>query len=231
MFQETLVESIPGLRRRKRWPMAVALSLQIIAACVLVVVPLLSTGVIPVATSVPLFAPLAPVRVEAATRPSSGGGGPGRSDTVYTPAAGHTIHIPIPGDDPRTDDVDPTKIGTGSGPVGPSLNIPNAVPIKPVPAEHKPKPVSVLSEAVLVKRVVPAYPPIAIRTAVQGDVKLVARIGRDGKLENLTLISGHPLLVEAALNAVKQWEYRPYVLNGETVEVETYITVSFRRNN
>ena len=82
----------------------------------------------------------------------------------------------------------------------------------------------------LINRVVPEYPAIANRTGVQGEVKLHAIIARDGTIQSLSVISGHPMLTGAALEAVQQWRYRPYVLNGAPVEVDTYITVTFHRN-
>jgi protein TonB len=62
---------------------------------------------------------------------------------------------------------------------------------------------------------------------IQGSVLLQAEISKDGSIQNLRLISGHPMLAPAAIEAVKQWKYRPYILNGEPVEVETQITVNF----
>ncbi|HZC24479.1 MAG TPA: energy transducer TonB, partial [Candidatus Binatia bacterium] len=62
---------------------------------------------------------------------------------------------------------------------------------------------------------------------VQGAVVLAAMIDKDGTIENLRLMSGHPMLVPAAIAAVSQWRYRPYILNGEAIEVETQITVNF----
>ena len=67
------------------------------------------------------------------------------------------------------------------------------------------------------------------RTAhVQGSVVLAALISSDGTIRNLRLISGHPMLAPAAIDAVSQWRYRPYILNGEAIEVETQITVNFK---
>jgi protein TonB len=79
----------------------------------------------------------------------------------------------------------------------------------------------------LIKRVQPAYPPIAKLTRIQGTVVLQAVISREGTIESLHVLSGHPSLVNAAIDAVQQWRYRPYVLNGTPVEVETQITVNF----
>jgi protein TonB len=74
------------------------------------------------------------------------------------------------------------------------------------------------------------YPKPAALAGVQGEVKLHAIISRNGKIMSLSVISGPPLLVQAALDAVSQWRYRPYYLNGEAVEVETFITVNFRKD-
>ena len=73
----------------------------------------------------------------------------------------------------------------------------------------------------------PPYPPLAKQARIQGHVVFTAIIGRDGTIQNLQLISGHPLLVPAAQAAVSQWVYRPTLLNGEPVEVITQIDVNF----
>jgi protein TonB len=79
----------------------------------------------------------------------------------------------------------------------------------------------------LVKKVNPNYPPLARQARIQGVVLLQAQISKDGRIENLQLISGHPMLAPAAIEAVKQWVYRPYLLNGEPCEVDTQIQVNF----
>jgi protein TonB len=99
------------------------------------------------------------------------------------------------------------------------------------PAREEKRPLK-LSEGVLqaqiISRIEPQYPLLAKQTKTEGTVQLHAIIGRDGRITSLEVISGHPLLVEAALKAVRQWTYRPTLLNGEPVEVETSITVIFR---
>jgi len=82
----------------------------------------------------------------------------------------------------------------------------------------------------LTNKVQPAYPPLARQTRISGTVRLHAIIGKDGSVQQLTLESGHPLLVQAALDAVKQWRYQPTLLNGEPVEVDTTIDVIFSLN-
>lgn len=71
------------------------------------------------------------------------------------------------------------------------------------------------------------YPPLAKQARIQGVVVLEAVIGKDGKIQNLRVITGHPLLIKAAQDAVSQWEYKPTMLNGEPVEVVTTVTVNF----
>lgn len=82
-------------------------------------------------------------------------------------------------------------------------------------------------EGLIVHMVNPAYPTEAKVNHIQGDVLLLATIGKDGRIHNLRAVSGHPVLVEASIGAVQQWRYRPYTLNGEPVEVETTIKVQF----
>jgi periplasmic protein TonB len=84
-----------------------------------------------------------------------------------------------------------------------------------------------VTKGLLIQKVEPQYPPLARSARVQGDVVLSAVIDTNGQITNLQLVSGHPMLVPAAIAAVKQWRYKPYLLNGQPVEVETTITVIF----
>ena len=79
----------------------------------------------------------------------------------------------------------------------------------------------------LIKKVTPSYPPLAKQARIQGTVRFNAVIGKDGAIQNLTLVSGHPLLVPSATEAVKQWVYKPTLLNGDPVDVITQIDVNF----
>jgi TonB family protein len=79
----------------------------------------------------------------------------------------------------------------------------------------------------IAKKVDPIYPPSAKQARIQGAVTLKVVISKSGDVENLQLVSGHPLLAPAAIDAVKQWKYTPYLLNGDPVEVETTVTVNF----
>jgi periplasmic protein TonB len=84
-----------------------------------------------------------------------------------------------------------------------------------------------VSTGLLIKRVQPNYPPLARQARIQGQVVLQAEISKEGTIQNLQLISGHPMLAPSAIEAVKQWRYKPYLLNGEPVAVETQVVVNF----
>jgi len=84
-----------------------------------------------------------------------------------------------------------------------------------------------VAAASLIRKIQPVYPQLAKQARVQGSVHFTAIIGKDGTIQNLQLIGGHPLLVQAAQDAVKQWLYKPTLLNGDPVEVVTQIDVNF----
>jgi protein TonB len=84
-----------------------------------------------------------------------------------------------------------------------------------------------VTAASIITQTRPVYPALARQARIQGNVVLHAIIDKDGKVAQLEVISGHPLLVQSALDAVKQWRYKPTLLNGDPVEVDTTITVTF----
>jgi periplasmic protein TonB len=110
---------------------------------------------------------------------------------------------------------------------------------KPMPRVADPpklptQPIRVVSEvqaAMLLKKVVPIYPPLARQMRVSGTVQLIGIIAKDGTIQQLQVVGGHPLLVKAALDAVRQWIYRPTLLNGQAVEVIAPIDVIFSLSN
>jgi protein TonB len=117
-------------------------------------------------------------------------------------------------------------------------SVPTAAPPPPPPPVKVEKPVTPqrirvggnVQQAKLVRQPRPIYPALAKQARISGVVKLNAIIGKDGTIQNLTVASGHPLLIPAALEAVKQWVYQPTLLNGEPVEVVTQIDVNFTLN-
>src|SRR6202140_1405379 len=116
--------------------------------------------------------------------------------------------------------------GSMSGVIGSVLSsTPVAVPKIATPTRVRVS--SGVSSGLLVRKVSPNYPPLARQARIQGTVILQAQISKDGSIQNLQLISGHPMLAPAAIEAVKQWKYKPYLLNGEPVEVETQVQVNF----
>jgi protein TonB len=134
----------------------------------------------------------------------------------------------------------PPALGPGLGSGGATNNIgtfiPNFVagppPPKPPTAVVKQPtgPLAVggdVQMAKLVRRIIPEYPAIARSARISGVVRLIGTIGKDGTIRNLQLVSGHPMLARAALDAVQQWIYKPTLLNGIPVEVIAPIEVSF----
>ncbi|HKV95008.1 MAG TPA: energy transducer TonB [Candidatus Angelobacter sp.] len=236
MFGETLLESSSTARKRKRWPMAAAFIVQAALAAIAVIVPLLSTGVIPLSARTRIVCPLnQPVPIE---KPDRVRADRSRTSEAANSAPRQTV-ITLVSDNPNAIHLGPARETTTDAalaqPGDPGIGrkgMPNLSPGgngSDVQLQPKRVPVSVLSEAQLLNRVDPVYPKIALLSGVQGEVKLHAIIARDGKIMSLSVISGHPLLVRAAEDAVSQWRYRPYYLNGEPVEVETFITVHFTK--
>jgi periplasmic protein TonB len=87
-----------------------------------------------------------------------------------------------------------------------------------------------VSQGLLIKRVQPKYPPAALAVRAQGVVQIEATINKEGNVTNLKVLSGDPVLARAALEAVRQWRYKPYYLDGDPVEIQTQITVNFKAN-
>jgi len=103
----------------------------------------------------------------------------------------------------------------------------------PPPRPHQSGPLRVggnVQAARIINRVQPIYPPLARQTRISGTVRLHAIIGKDGTIQSLEVMNGHPLLQQAALDAVRQWRYQPTLLNGEPVDVDTTIDVIFSLN-
>jgi protein TonB len=237
MFGDTLLESSSAPRKGKRWPMATAFTAEAIIGGLLVIIPLLSTVAMPITAHISCPLPVTRValdRMEPAHTDHTSASGPARSgprtgalftfdnhqSTIFDhPPVEPTSEPPVPGPptDGRGSDKNLTEL-MSDGPAKPNVKFGGPKRIT-----------SQLSEGQLVNRVEPIYPHIAAISGIQGQVKLHAIIGRDGRIQSLSAISGHPLLLRAALEAVEQWRYRPYVLNGEAVEVETLITVNFKR--
>jgi protein TonB len=123
----------------------------------------------------------------------------------------------------------------GSLPGGLPNGVPNSVTniIRDIPVAvpkvtaEKVRVSSGVVQGLLIHQVTPEYPPQARQAGIQGKVVLQVVIGKDGTVQNLHVLSGHPMLIQAAMDAVRKWRYKPYYLNGEPVEADSQIIVNF----
>ncbi len=219
---------------RRGWTTLASFSMQALAVSLLLAMPLIWVQRPPLLWVKPLTSPAA------FAPPGDPVGNPGhrRNSPVPSPSP-HPLIAPstIPpsiqiGNDPgpAAPELPDLCCGPSRGPggiLGPAIGIGTPVVIPPRPAAAKPVLISHLSEADLLHRVQPIYPTLARQAHVQGAVELRAIISKTGTIENLVVVRGHPMLAAAAIEAVRQWRYRPYLLNNEPVEVETQITVNF----
>lgn len=131
----------------------------------------------------------------------------------------------------------PTGTPGGNGDVLTDIisNVPSVVAPPPAPVVKKVPPPSpqrirvggAVQKARMLRQVQPQYPQLARNARIQGTVRLSAIIGKDGSIQELQVLDGHPLLIPAAIQAVKEWRYKPTLLNGQAVEVSTQIDVNF----
>jgi len=239
VFTEYICEDPWENRSHRRWTAIASFSLQTLVVITLMILPVLYTSGLPSLQFIArIVAPASP------PPPSSVTSRRARENSPLTELTAEGRPI-APGNIPRDiamikDQAPPPPVGIAGVPYGtgnPLVNNPVidsiasagtgvAPPLPPRAVAHPPR-ISRAMEAYLVHRVQPDYPALAKAARIQGQVLLRAVIARDGSIENLRVISGHPMLVSAAVNAVRQWRYRPYFLNGEPVEVDTQITVNF----
>jgi protein TonB len=241
MFEDSLIESGGKLKTKRGWTSIVSFLLQFMIIGVMVLIPLIFTEALPKTVTLGfLVAPpppppppppaAAPVKVVKVIQTDIVNGQlrtptkiPQKVQMIKEEEAPPPVMASagvvggVPGGVPG---------GSMGGVIGSVLSsTPVAVPKIATPQRVR---VSAgVTQGLLVKRVQPAYPPLARQARIQGTVVLQAQISKAGDIENLQLISGHPMLAPAAIEAVKQWKYRPYLLNGEPVEVETQVQVNF----
>ncbi len=238
MFTDSLLQPSFDQRFHRSWTTLSSFGLQALAMGLLLLLPLVKPGGIPLlhrlATPVSLGRPLPdapPMRAHAGTvalAPSNL-----LSIRLMQPSRIPIAIVPI------SEDVPPQPFGSlGTGvPAGAIPGLPNgtasagsgtrAVPATPPPAPTRPIRISQMSPGSLIYQLQPVYPPLARTAHVEGTVVLAALVSREGTIENLRVLTGHPMLVNSAVEAVSKWRYRPYILNSEPVEVETQITVNF----
>jgi periplasmic protein TonB len=241
MFEDSLIESGGKLKTKRGRTSAIAFLIQIGIIVVMILIPLIFTEALPrtqlmtllVAPPPPPPPPpppaAAPVRIVKHIETDIVNG------ELRTPTK-----IPKKVEMIKEDEAPPPVMSTGvlggvpggvpggsmGGVIGSVLNSTPTVAPK-IATPQRVRVSSGVQSGLLVRKVNPSYPPLARQARIQGTVILQAEISKDGNITNLQLISGHPMLAPAAIEAVKQWKYRPYLLNGEPVEVETTIQVNF----
>lgn len=243
IFADSMLEISWAQRGRRSWTTLTSFGVQVVIIGLLLLIPLLRTVGAPTVKKT-VSTPLSMGRPDPGPAPHQN---PGRTGVVMSTsshpliiATGHRLP-PISSDG---DEADPAPSGTCLGctvgigpgtPDGPYTGIfsgNHVLPSPPPPATITRKfQTSSMLEGSLIRKVQPVYPPLAKTARIQGPVVLFAVISRAGTIDNLRVLSGHPMLVPAAIDAVKQWQYRPYILNHEPIEVETQITVNFVLGN
>ena len=241
MFEDSLIESGGRLKTSRGWTSIVSFAIQIGIICVMVLIPLIFTEALPktqlmtflVAPPPPPPPPPPPAAAVHVVKQI-------QSDIVNGELRTPTKIPKKILENLKEDEAPPQMAATGvvggvpGGVPGGSMGgvIGSVLSSTPVAVPHiaTPQRVRVSSGVVsglLLRKVSPNYPPLARQARIQGVVVLQAQISKEGSIENLQLISGHPMLAPAAIEAVKQWKYKPYLLNGEPVEVETQVQVNF----
>ena len=236
MFEDSTFESTGKIKTRSRRWMAATLALNGTILAILILMPLIYPDALPrhflpalmVVPEAPKLLPEPkPVEVRAAPRRDMSEM-MGRQ-LIAPPRIPKIIKFVDPdekglGELARADMGAATPGGQGSNPFGGG---------QPVTVVHQPAAAPVrltshLAASTIIYKTVPQYPPIAKATHTEGTVVLEAMISKTGTIEGLHVISGSPMLQQAAIDAVKTWRYRPYMLNGQPVEVETTVNVIFK---
>ena len=236
MFEDSLVESAERLACcRNPWSTVISFAAQILVGGILVLLSLIYTEALPSQKATTILEQ--PPRTAAPPRPVLA------SSVSHNSRSDGSVLI-SPQEIAKTIAIDRDQAMPGnSGPTS-GFGIPNGVPgessdnalaevLRTLPvAALKAAPAKVhvssgVAQGLLIRQVKPEYPALARQARIQGTVVLQAVIGKDGTVQNLRVVSGHPMLAAAAIDAVRQWLYRPYYLNGEPVEVDTQINVNF----
>jgi periplasmic protein TonB len=242
MFEDSLIESGGKLKTKRGWTSMLSFLIQFMIIGVMILIPLIFTEALPKTVTLGLLvAPpppppppppaAAPVKVVKVVQTDIVNGElrtptkiPKKVEMIKEeeappPVASTGVVGGVPGGVPG---------GSANGVLGSILNATAAPTVAPkIATPQRVRVSSGVVSGLLLKKVQPVYPPLARAARIQGVVILQAQISKDGNIENLQLISGHPMLAPAAIEAVKQWKYKPYLLNGDPVEVETQVQVNF----
>ncbi len=242
MFEDSLLESGGRLRTKRGWTTILSFILQSLLVAILILIPLLYTEALPKQQLMTfLVAPPPPP-----PPPPPPAAAPVKAvKVVQTDIVNGQLRTPTKIPEKvqmiKEEEAPPPVMASGGVVGGVPGGVPggqmggviggiiSSTPVA-VPKVATPQRVRVsqgVTQGLLIHKVQPSYPPLARQARIQGSVVLQAVISKDGTIQGLRLISGHPMLAPAAIDAVKQWRYKPYILNGEPVEVETQITVNF----
>jgi periplasmic protein TonB len=239
MFEDSLIESGGRLKTKRGWTSIVSFAIQIMIIGVMVLIPLIFTEALPKGQM--MFLLVAPPPPPPPPPPAAAVVHVKQIQTDIVNGELRTpTKIPQKVKMIQEDEAPPAMATTGvvggvpGGVPGGSMggvigSVLSGTPVA-VPKIATPQRVRVslgVSQGLLIRKVPPAYPPLARQARIQGVVVLQAQISKEGNIINLQLISGHPMLAPAAIEAVKQWKYKPYLLNGEPVEVDTQVQVNF----
>ncbi len=238
MFEQSLLPK----GRKNRWTVLVSVAFQCLMLATLIVIPLLFVEALPHARILhyiepPPGPPAPPKPVEVLTRADSGHHSELAGDHLLAPTAIPDKISTVQDAEPLAPSFEVRSSGVSGGTGDPLSSFIPRVTAPPPPPEPQPEkkqsaPIRVghLESSMALSRPSPAYPPLARQARIQGRVQLEAVISTGGTIESLRVVSGHPMLVPAALDAVRRWRYRPTLLNGEPVEVSTTIEVVFTLN-
>ncbi|MBZ5663493.1 MAG: energy transducer TonB [Acidobacteriia bacterium] len=240
MFEDSLIESGNKLKTRRLSTTILSFLLQVGLIGVLILIPLIYTDALP-KTQLMTFLVAPPPPPPPPPPPAAA---PVKVVKMVSEVVNGQLRAPtkIPNKVQMIKEEEaPPDLGAGGVPGGVPGGIPggsaggviggiiSSTPVA-VPKVATPQRVRVssgVSTGLLIKKVTPNYPQLAKQARIQGSVVLQAEISKEGTIQNLQLISGHPMLAPAAIEAVKQWRYKPYLLNGEPVAVETQVVVNF----
>jgi len=237
LFHDSLVVSGAKSRPRNPWAVVGSVALLSLVLLTLVVIPLFHTDPLPKTERLTMLYFQPPPAAGAkstniqAPKPTS----TYKPTSIDTPVHVHkTQEAPPPPVDTTSEVVGgvPGGVvgGIPDGVLGEVLHSTGSAPAlakAPAPAPKRIRVPAQVAEANLIHDVAPQYPPEAGRQRIEGTVVLMAVIGKDGTVHDVRVESGLPLLAQAAIEAVKQWRYKPYLLNGEPVEVDSHITINF----
>jgi protein TonB len=241
MFEDSLVESAALLRTHNRWPAVVSITAQLCAAALILTLPLLHPEVLPMphivqATLAPPRAPAPPpppihLEARAAAAATSAPTAPLASQTTsifrdLIHPTGPPVNAPaLPVMNLGNSDA---SLPAGINSAAPSSPHVTVGPPAAKPSSERLRLSSGVSAGNLIAPMRPEYPSIAKAAHVEGTVIIDAIISRSGTIESAHVLSGPPMLQSAALAAVRQARYRPFLLNGQPTEVQTTITINFR---